>query len=488
MRQVSPMEWSLLLLESPRTPFHLCTLVVFDAPPGAAPDFARQLHQRLQSHTRAAAPFNFQLAEQGAPVRATPAWREIEHIKPDYHLPYVVLAEPRPACLHEQLARLEAAPLDRSHPLWQCVFIDGLGGGRFAWFIKLHECLLDVLHGLKRFTAGFSAEASDREARPFWTQAAHEARHAAGIRLPGLSKRLAQQVQALSSGYGSLGAAIARSALLARQTLQEDAPAIPAVPPGTADRHDCSGRMLRTYTLSEANLARLCAAAGAGSDSVLLAILGGAVRRHLLANGALPAQTLTACVPVDVARLGRSDLEFRLSAMVLPLATDLDDAAARLSRIAAAEAEARRRLCEMPLRNLETYTGRLLLPFIVRELSYDDDVPPLANLSYTRLPSVAGPCHFGLARAVETYQLPSLLDGQFLGAGVLKFVGQYCLSLLTCTARADDADALVAALSESCEELAEALQVSWEDGGADAPHAGQAGARSESARGTTTAG
>ncbi|MBX3670528.1 MAG: DUF1298 domain-containing protein [Rhodocyclaceae bacterium] len=451
----------MLLMESPRTPYHLSALVLFDPPPGAAPDFARKLHESLRSHSRAVPPFNFQLTEQGAPVRATPAWREVEHIDTSYHLPYVELAEAGSAGLQAEIARLEAVPLERTRPLWQCVFVDGLGGGRFAWYIKLHMCLLDLLVGVGRLAGGFSAVPRPDSFAPFWALAAKTPQQAAGLRVPGLSKRLAQQVQALSGGYGSLGAAIARSALQARQTVQHDAPDIPAVPPGTASRHDSNVRVARTFALDESCVARIAAAADTTADCVLLALWGGALRRRLIARDALPEQSLTVCTPVDLARMGRTELEFRMSAAVLPLATDVADPAQRLFAIHAAMAEAGRRLRELSHRNLEVYTGRLLLPFIVRELSYDDEVPPLANLSFARLPGLAEAQYFGTARVAELYQLPSLLDGQFLGIGAMKYAGQYAMGMLMSAHRDFCADELVAALFESCDELAGALDLDF---------------------------
>ncbi len=73
-----------------------------------------------------------------------PVWVDDEHFDIDYHVRLTAL--PRPgddAQLHELMGRLQSLPLDRSRPLWELWFIDGLAGDRVGLVIKTHHALGD---------------------------------------------------------------------------------------------------------------------------------------------------------------------------------------------------------------------------------------------------------------------------------------------------------------------------------------------------------
>src|SRR5208337_3656021 len=46
------------------------------------------------------------------------------------------------------IAQLHAVPLDRSRPLWEYHFIEGLEGGAFAVYVKVHHSAMDGVAGM----------------------------------------------------------------------------------------------------------------------------------------------------------------------------------------------------------------------------------------------------------------------------------------------------------------------------------------------------
>ena len=82
---------------------------------------------------------------QSVPGRlANPVWVD----DPDFELAYHVRrsALPRPGSLdqlRELVARIISRPLDRTRPLWEVYFVEGLEGGRVAILSKSHQILVD---------------------------------------------------------------------------------------------------------------------------------------------------------------------------------------------------------------------------------------------------------------------------------------------------------------------------------------------------------
>jgi len=86
-----------------------------------------------------------------APLRIVPPeWVDDPEFDLDYHVRTV--AVPPPGGQRELLdlcAALADAPFDRSRPLWEFTFIEGLDGGRAAMLQKIHHTITDGVGGLK---------------------------------------------------------------------------------------------------------------------------------------------------------------------------------------------------------------------------------------------------------------------------------------------------------------------------------------------------
>jgi diacylglycerol O-acyltransferase / wax synthase len=78
-----------------------------------------------------------------------PEWVDDPHFDAVYHMRH--LSVPEPGTVRQLLdltATVFATPLDRERPLWEAYWIDGLEGGRAAYFFKMHHALVDGVGSL----------------------------------------------------------------------------------------------------------------------------------------------------------------------------------------------------------------------------------------------------------------------------------------------------------------------------------------------------
>ena len=139
--RLRPRDLALLATESPSTPMHNATVEIFE-PGDSGFDYARLVE--LISDRIAFVP-RYRQRLQAVPGRlANPVWVD----DPDFEIGYHVRrsALPRPGDHHqlrELVARIASRPLDRSRPLWEIYFVEGLEGGRVAVLTKSHQILVD---------------------------------------------------------------------------------------------------------------------------------------------------------------------------------------------------------------------------------------------------------------------------------------------------------------------------------------------------------
>src|SRR5688572_25810397 len=163
MKRLSPMDALFLLLERRHQPLHVGALTLYEPPPGAPPDFAGQLADRLRQSTVAAPPFNRRLVTR----LGVSWWDEDEDFDLAHH--FVHMSLPKPGRIRELLAmasRVHCAHLDRAYPLWRTYLIEGLEDGRIATYSKIHHALVDGVAGIRLMIKSMSNNREESEGMP----------------------------------------------------------------------------------------------------------------------------------------------------------------------------------------------------------------------------------------------------------------------------------------------------------------------------------
>lgn len=139
--RLRPRDLAFLAEESPSTPKHNATVEIFD-PGRSGFDYDRLvdlIRDRISFVPR------YRQRIQAVPGRvASPVWVDDTQFDIAYHVRRSAL--PRPGNLdqlRELVARIVSRPLDRSRPLWEIYFVEGLSHGQVALLYKTHQVLVD---------------------------------------------------------------------------------------------------------------------------------------------------------------------------------------------------------------------------------------------------------------------------------------------------------------------------------------------------------
>jgi diacylglycerol O-acyltransferase len=342
MKALSPTDSAFLWMETRNQPMHVAGLNIYTPPPGAGPDFIPNMLAEWGQHIRALTPFNLR------PVLRMGLWhwQEDKEFELDYHLRHVAL--PQPGRIRELLAmvsRVHGNLLDRNRPLWEAYVIEGLPGGRFATYIKMHHALVDGVSGA-RMMASALAQTAQEQKPPLWAQ--HYGK-VTGTRSHKAAPGLVEQFQsAIEAGRQILPGIASGLWDVVRPATTQDSAALPFQSPPTPFNVEISGsRRFASQSYPIARLKAIGQAASATINDVTLAICAGALREYLLVQKKLPAKPLVAMVPVslhDETTAGGN----QVSLLLANLATHMADPRKRLQRIVASTAQAKKRLMDMP--------------------------------------------------------------------------------------------------------------------------------------------
>jgi WS/DGAT/MGAT family acyltransferase len=166
MSDVEALMWN--LEKDPYLASSFANVTLLDQPPDPA-----RLRARL-AHAVSVVPRLRQRVVPALGRLAPPEWQDDPNFDLDYHIRHIALPEPRTErTLFDLAVVLEAAPLDRTRPLWEFTIIDGVGSGGAALFQKIHHTVTDGEGGVR-----MSAEFIDfsREGTPDDPPAPTEAR------------------------------------------------------------------------------------------------------------------------------------------------------------------------------------------------------------------------------------------------------------------------------------------------------------------------
>jgi WS/DGAT/MGAT family acyltransferase len=437
MQRLSGFDAAFFHVETAGTRMHVGQTCVFDpstAPDGHSFDAVRQL---IADRLHLVPPFRRRLAE--VPLRLHhPVWIEDPDFDLDYHLRPAALPSPGGVAeLADFTAEVMGRPLHRDRPPWEMYVVEGLEGGMVAGVTKVHHAAIDGLSG-----AEITANLLDLSPEPVSTPPEHdwEPDHVSPL---DLGRSAVGELMRAPSTVARLASRTVGSALALRRRNRSEGAVPPPAPfsaPRTSLQTSLGGH--RRVAFTEASLDKVKAvknAFGGTVNDVILAICAGALRSLLAARGEHQERSLVAAVPVSVrTEEQRGTMGNQVSAMLVSLASTVDDPVERLRAIAAGSSQAKAQDKVFGVQELAEWT-EVLSPSVISRgarlasrLKLLERLPPLHNVLVSNFPGPPFPLFFSGARMVAAYPMGPVMDGAPLNITVQSYMGTLFFGLLAC--------------------------------------------------------
>lgn len=461
--RLNPLDAAWVLTESRDTPNHVGGLFTFRLPEAAPRDFLRLLMLEFRTERQFAPPWNRRLDDALA-SRLLPAWVDDDAIDLEYHVRHAALPWPGGEReLGELVGRLHSTPIDLRRPPWECTIIEGLEGGRFALFVKMHHALIDGVSGMKLLQRAMSHDAHKSLALPpFWATGSGESERSARHRQapPTSADAVDAALRALKAQAASLpGLASAFAQMVKRIGDGGDGLAVPF----DAPRSILNGRVrekrrFATQQFDFERLRTLATAAHATVNDIVLALCGGALRRFLIERENLPDKALTAGIPVSVRPADDEGTGNQITFIVATLGTDIEDAAERLEAIKASVQHAKAHVRSLPRQAMTQYTALLMAPTIVGLITgIGGRIRPMFNVTISNVAGPDKPLYFRGAELLAIYPASIVTHGQALNITCQSYAGKLNFGFTGCHSSVPSLQRLAVYAADALAELEAAL-------------------------------
>ncbi|TSE01135.1 wax ester/triacylglycerol synthase family O-acyltransferase [Skermania sp. ID1734] len=271
---LSPLDAAFLHVEDRNNRMQLAGVLIFDGP---APSFA-EFREAISRCLPALPHFRHRLHHTAFGV-LRPAWVDDDAFDLDYHLHRVSLPSPGGhAEITGLIDHMSADPLDLQRPLWEMTLVEGLADGGFAVALKVHHCMVDGLSIMDIFATLCSPEPARALPQPQpWAPCPPKK----WWQISGVNPQLPK------ADWEVIGR-LRRIGRLIRQA------------PDTPFNSEVCGPTRRTeyVTVPLRDIHDIRHAYGATVNTIVLAVVTGAMRRYLSRHGEL-VDHLHAFVPVN---------------------------------------------------------------------------------------------------------------------------------------------------------------------------------------------
>ena len=480
MLPLDPTASAFLLAENRNMPMHVGALQLFERPEGAGDDYVRRLYEEARDVSDLN-PLFLRRPRRSKRLGGQWIWEPDEQYDPEHHVRHSALPQPgRVRELLELCGRLHSTRLARERPLWEAHVIEGLDDGRVALYTKVHHSLMDGVSAVRLIGGVLSDDPDERGMEAPWAASSLERCRARRARSEAGSGAEDEQRDEDGRGLLDLPVSVVRSALgisaeaagmpsallrtLSKSVLDQTS-AISLHAPRTIFNTEITGA--RRFAAEDWPIERLRAIARAASSTlndVVLAMCSGAVRTYLADHQALPDTSLVAMVPVALkarqSHLASGDGGNAVGAVMVRLATDLDDAAGRLAAIHASMQDGKAALASMTPTQVMAMSALGQTPAILTPLlKLQGVVRPPYNLIISNVPGPRETLYWNGARLLGSYPLSIPINGMALNITCTSYDGNLAFGLTGCRRTVPHLQRLLVHLDDEVTALERAVGV-----------------------------
>jgi diacylglycerol O-acyltransferase / wax synthase len=456
--RLSALDSSFLHLESLETPMHVGAVSLYDREPFFDDNGRFRLadaRELVASRLHLIPRFRKRLMnvsfEQGRPI-----WVDDDRFDIGYHVRLTALPSPG---TREQLLtlcnRVQEQLLDRSRPLWELWFVEGVEDGNIALIQKTHHALVDGVSGVDVATVllDFTPEPTVLDP-PEWRPEPSPSREK--LLIDTLRERVSEPAEIVRSARrvlrgpraalhraqeltGSLQTLLGRDVVAPRTSLNQ-----------RVGRH----RRFEPVRIPLDDVKTIRHVLGGTVNDVILAGVTGGLRRLLESRGeSIDGLRLKALCPVSV-RVEDEQLALgnRVAAMFVALPVGEDDPVLRLREVSAVTADLKERRQAVGaafLVDLTRYAAPTLLGLAGRAVQRQ----PFFNLVVTNVPGPQVPLYCMGSRMLEAYPVVPLARNLSVGVAIMSYCGQLHFGLNADRDAFADLPAFAAGIEDAFAEL-----------------------------------
>ncbi|MBC2715632.1 MAG: wax ester/triacylglycerol synthase family O-acyltransferase [Desulfobacteraceae bacterium] len=461
MQELSGLDATFLYLETPNIPMHVGGVSVIEG----SLDFDT-FRDLIKTRIHLSRSFTQRLVQ--TPIGLDrPYWIDDPNFNLDYHLHHTALPDPGDWRQLRRLAsRIFSQPLDRSRPLWEFVFVEGLNSipqvpsGSAALISKVHHAAIDGVSGSNIMSMIFDITPKGRDLPP--------PKKYKPEKVPGNLKLFMRSVQNLATRplklpellFETAKSTVKAGYLTRVQGLQ--APTLPFNAPRTRLNTKVSPNRIWNASLLDFKRVQALRRAIPGStvNDVILTICAGALRRYLVAKNDLPDEPLVAMVPVSIrTKKQKNTMGNQVSAMFIQLATDVEDHIERLQKICENTKTGKTYHEALDAKSLTSYAE--FIPFALGGLAarvysradISKRHKPFFNVVITNVPGPQIPLYMAGHRLLTHMAMAPIFDGMGLILTIFSYNGMISISPTSAQNIMPDIDKLALFLREVANEM-----------------------------------
>ncbi len=463
MHMLSALDATFIYLESEHSPMAIGAVYVIDASDAPESFSYDSWYSLVESRLKLSKVFRQRLVEVPWDL-SFPYWIRDPGFNLDEHLPRVSLPGPGGmAELMQMAADTWGQVLDREQPLWEITFIEGLdtvpgiSKGSYALITKVHHAavdgkassemmsaLLDITSDIREIEGEDSWEPEELPSTlgvigRSWSKAGHKA-----LDLAGFVGKVAVGAMNLQGDK--------------RLKKLDPPPRLLSAPSSIFNQPIASGRTFwgKNFEFDRIRAIRK-AVPGVTVNDVVLAICAGGLRSYLDSRGELPVKPLVAMAPISVrAEADDEGAGNQVSAMLVSLATDIDDAVDRLIHIRANTQRSKIHASAIPANKITEFLPSETVAAAARVYTrtrLGGHHRPFFNVTITNVPGPPVSIYAAGARVHSVFAMAPILDGLGLILVVVSYAGRISIGITSCEQIVPDPENMAECFAYALDEL-----------------------------------
>lgn len=465
MEMLSALDATFVYLESEHSPMAIGGVYIIDAKDAPDEFSYKAWYSLVKNRLKLSKVFRQRLVE--VPLYLSfPYWVNDPEFDLEHHLPAVSLPDPGGMTeLMQVAADIWGQVLNRERPLWDISFVSGINNipgiskGSFALVTRVHHAAVDGKASTEMMTSLLDMTAEVRLIKDEDTWEPEELPSNLDVITRSWSKA-GQKALELAGFVGK--AAVDTAQLQGERWLKkiEPPPRLLSAPPTIFNQPINSARTFwgKNFDFERIRAIRK-AVPGVTINDVVLAICAGGLREYLSDRGELPAKPLIAMAPISV-RGEEEGAGNQVSAMLVSLATDIDNAFDRLTHIRANTQRSKIHAGALPANKLTEFVPSETLAAAARiytRTRLGGHHRPFFNVTITNVPGPPVPLYVAGARIHSAFGMAPILDGLGLILVVLSYHGRISIGISSCEQIVPDPDNMAECIARSLSELESAV-------------------------------